>query len=153
MTITEKVAYLTEKYNMDVCVTHTSFDRMLTDLDSVMKEHKMMGCDTLGIGGMPDKYKGSVEGIDGGLNVSTGGLHCRGVCIGACAGVIAAATGNQRQHHGHRQKQCKYSFHKGFPFCIIFGNALILDSVRHINIDLRRFVGGLLSCPLSIPAP
>ena len=59
----DKVAYLVEKYNMDVCITHTSFDRMLTDLDSVMKEHKMMGCDTLGIGSMPDKFRGSVDGI------------------------------------------------------------------------------------------
>lgn len=59
----EKVAYLAEKYNMDVCVTHTSFDRMQSDLDTVMKEHKMLGCDTLGIGSMPDKYRDSVEGI------------------------------------------------------------------------------------------
>ena len=27
----EKVAYLVDKYSMDVCVTHTSFDRMLSD--------------------------------------------------------------------------------------------------------------------------
>ena len=59
----DKVAYLVEKYNMDVCVTHTSIDRMLTDLDTVMKEHKMMGCDTLGIGGMPDKYRENAESI------------------------------------------------------------------------------------------
>ena len=59
----DKVAFLCEKYNMDVCVTHTSFDRMRTDLDSVMKEHKMLGCDTLGIGGMPDEFRGSPEGI------------------------------------------------------------------------------------------
>lgn len=60
----EKVAYLVDKYNMDVCVTHTSFDRMLTDLDAVMKEHEMIHCDTLGIGAMPDKFRGSVEGIN-----------------------------------------------------------------------------------------
>ena len=59
----EKVAYLVQKYNMDVCVTHTSFDRMQTDLDAVMKEHIMMGCDTLGIGGMPDAYRKDVAGI------------------------------------------------------------------------------------------
>lgn len=59
----DKVAYLCGKYNMDVCCTHTSFDRMRTDLDSVMKEHKMLGCDTLGIGGMPDEFRGSPEGI------------------------------------------------------------------------------------------
>lgn len=53
----DKVAFLCEKYNMDVCVTHTSFDRMRTDLDTVMKEHKMLGCDTLGIGGMPEEFR------------------------------------------------------------------------------------------------
>lgn len=59
----EKVAYLVEKYNMDVCVTHTSFDRMQTDLDTVLHEHKMIGCDTLGIGAMPDIYRKDADGI------------------------------------------------------------------------------------------
>ena len=59
----EKVAFLCEKYNMDVCVTHTSFDRMRTDLDSVMKEHKMLGCDTLGIGGMPDEFRKDADSL------------------------------------------------------------------------------------------
>lgn len=60
----EKVAYLVEKYNMDVCVTHTSFDRMRTDLDAVMKEHKMLGCDTLGIGGMPDEFRKDADSLN-----------------------------------------------------------------------------------------
>lgn len=60
----EKVAYLVEKYNMDVCVTHTSFDRMRTDLDTVMKEHKMLGCDTLGIGAMPDEFRKDTESLN-----------------------------------------------------------------------------------------
>ncbi|MBQ2774373.1 MAG: sugar phosphate isomerase/epimerase [Clostridia bacterium] len=59
----EKVAYLVDKYNMDVCVTHTSFDRMLAETETVVKEHKMMHCDTLGIGAMPDKYRDSEEGV------------------------------------------------------------------------------------------
>ncbi len=59
----EKVAYLVNKYNMDVCCTHTSFDRMLTNLDDVIEEHKLIGCDTLGIGSMPDRYKSDVDGI------------------------------------------------------------------------------------------
>ena len=60
----EKVAYLIQKYNMDVCCTHTSFDRMLEVPLEVVKEHKIMGIDTLGIGSMPDRYKDSVEGIE-----------------------------------------------------------------------------------------
>ena len=59
----EKVAYLIQKYDMDVCCTHTSFDRMLTDIDSVMKEHKIMGIDTLGIGSMPDRYRENSESV------------------------------------------------------------------------------------------
>lgn len=60
----EEVAFLIKKYNMDVCCTHTSFDRMLTNLDDVMNEHKIMGIDTLGIGSMPDRYKHGVDGIE-----------------------------------------------------------------------------------------
>ena len=59
----EKVAYLVDKYNMDVCCTHTSFDRMIEDLDTVMKEHEMLHCDTLGIGGMPQQYRENAESI------------------------------------------------------------------------------------------
>lgn len=67
----DKVAYLCGKYNMDVCVTHTSFDRMRTDLDTVMKEHKMLGCDTLGIGAMPDEFRTSVDGIKEFIKISS----------------------------------------------------------------------------------
>ena len=59
----EKVAYLVDKYNMDVCVTHTPFDRMLEDTEAVVREHRMIHCDTLGIGSMPDEYRGSEEGV------------------------------------------------------------------------------------------
>ncbi len=59
----EKVAYLVDKYNMDVCCTHTSFDRMREDLDTVMKEHEMLNCNTLGIGGMPEQYRENAESI------------------------------------------------------------------------------------------
>ena len=59
----EKVAYLVDKYSMDVCVTHTSFDRMLSDTEAVVREHKMIHCDTLGVGCMPGEYSGSEEGV------------------------------------------------------------------------------------------
>ncbi|MBQ6266723.1 MAG: sugar phosphate isomerase/epimerase [Clostridia bacterium] len=59
----EEIAALTQAYGMEVCVTHTSFDRMQTELDAVMAEHRLFHCDTLGIGAMPDKYRGSLEGV------------------------------------------------------------------------------------------
>ena len=57
----EKVAFLVDKYDMDVCVTHTGFDRMQHDLDNVIAEHKMMHCDCLGIGGMPKEARESAR--------------------------------------------------------------------------------------------
>ncbi len=58
----EKVAYLVDKYNMDVCITHTSFERMLNETEQVVREHEMLHCDTLGVGCMPKEYIGSIEG-------------------------------------------------------------------------------------------
>ncbi len=59
----EKVAFLVDKYGMDVCVTHKGFDRMQNDLDNLIEEHKMMHCDCLGIGGMPKDARGSAEAL------------------------------------------------------------------------------------------
>ena len=59
----EKVAFLVDKYGMGVCVTHKGFDRMQNDLDNLIKEHKMMHCDTIGIGGMPGESRKSAEGV------------------------------------------------------------------------------------------
>lgn len=59
----DKVAYLLEKYDLHVCVTHISFDRMLNELDTVMAEHKLYNCDTIGIGMMPDRYRENEEAV------------------------------------------------------------------------------------------
>ncbi len=59
----DKVAYLLQKYDLSVCVTHISFDRMLDELDTVMAEHKLYNCDTIGIGMMPDRYRESEEAV------------------------------------------------------------------------------------------
>lgn len=59
----EKVAHLVEKYGMDVCITHKGFDRMQNDLDNLIAEHKMIHCDSIGIGGMPGESRKSAEGV------------------------------------------------------------------------------------------
>lgn len=59
----EKVAFLVNKYRMDVCVTHKDFNRMLNDLDNLIAEHKMMGCDCIGIGSMPSESRKSAESV------------------------------------------------------------------------------------------
>lgn len=57
----QKVKELVEKYEFDVCVTHKPFDRMLHDLDALIEEHKMIGCDMIGLGSMPTEYRDSLE--------------------------------------------------------------------------------------------
>lgn len=59
----DKVAYLVDKYGMDVCVTHKPFDRMLNDLDALIDEHLLMHCDCIGIGGMPSENRKTAEGV------------------------------------------------------------------------------------------
>ncbi len=59
----KRLADLVHELDLDVCVTHSSFDRMQNDLDRLIEEHRMLGCDTIGLGIMPEPYRGSLEGI------------------------------------------------------------------------------------------
>ncbi len=57
-----EVAKLCKKHGMEVCVTHISFDRVINDTDAVIAEHKALGCKTVGIGWIEEKYRGE-DGI------------------------------------------------------------------------------------------
>lgn len=46
-----------DRYAMRVCVTHQSFDRLCSDLDAVIEAHKIIGCDSIGLGYAPDKER------------------------------------------------------------------------------------------------
>lgn len=59
-----ELAETVKKYGMNVCVTHTSFERMLKETDAVIDEHLNLGCDCLGIGAMPGEYEHTEEGVD-----------------------------------------------------------------------------------------
>lgn len=57
------LADIVKKYDMDVCVTHTPFQRMIDETDKVIDEHLNLGCDCLGIGSMPSEYGRNEEGF------------------------------------------------------------------------------------------
>jgi len=46
----EVQAEILKKHDMKVCVTHKPFERMINDLDNLIAEHKIIGCDALGLG-------------------------------------------------------------------------------------------------------
>ncbi len=43
-----------DRYEMRVCVTHQSFERLRDSLDDVIEGHKIIGCDSIGLGYAPD---------------------------------------------------------------------------------------------------
>ena len=59
-----KLGDLVHELDLDVCITHSSYDRIVGDLDNLIEEHRMMGCDAIGIGSMPQKFRGSAEGVE-----------------------------------------------------------------------------------------
>lgn len=52
-----------EENHLTCCVTHSSFDRMQTDLPAMIAEHQLFGCPLMGIGAMPEPYRDSAEGF------------------------------------------------------------------------------------------
>lgn len=53
-----------EKYDLTCVLTHTSPERMEKDPDAVVAEHKQFGCNYIGIGGMPQEFRGIANGAD-----------------------------------------------------------------------------------------
>ncbi len=52
-----KTESLRAKYDLNIVVTHMPYDRIVNDLDALIAEHKIFGCDTIGLGMMPNKYR------------------------------------------------------------------------------------------------
>ena len=59
----EKVAELVGRFDLDICVTHKPFERMLNDLDNLIAEHKLINCPSIGLGSMPVQYRCSADGV------------------------------------------------------------------------------------------
>ena len=57
----DTLADLAKKHDLKVCATHIGFKEMEDDLDTVIANHKKLGCKYVGIGGMPLEAR---EGLD-----------------------------------------------------------------------------------------
>lgn len=56
--ITPRIAReICDKYGLQIVVTHTDANRIITDTEGVIRDHEIMGCKYIGIGGMADKYR------------------------------------------------------------------------------------------------
>lgn len=53
---------LADEAGVKICATHISYDRLINDLDAVIREHKDWDCRYVGLGSMPEQFKGSRDG-------------------------------------------------------------------------------------------
>jgi sugar phosphate isomerase/epimerase len=53
---------IADTYEMQICATHISFERMCRETQAVVDEHRLWGCKYAGVGSMPGEYRDSKEG-------------------------------------------------------------------------------------------
>ncbi len=58
----ERLKEFTDRLEMSICATHISSARLENDIDSVISQHKLWDCRYVGLGSMPEKYRGSKDG-------------------------------------------------------------------------------------------
>lgn len=54
---------IAKNYDLKIVVTHTNPDKVLNDIDTVINDHTLFDCKYVGLGSMPTKYRGSIEGL------------------------------------------------------------------------------------------
>ena len=53
---------MADEAGLKICATHISYDRLRNELDKVIEEHKLWGCEYVGLGSMPRELAVSAEG-------------------------------------------------------------------------------------------
>lgn len=53
----ERLREICDQNGLKIVLTHTNPDRILNETEEVIKEHDILGCDHIGIGAMPEKYR------------------------------------------------------------------------------------------------
>lgn len=64
----EAIKEYKDEFELDICATHTPFDRIINDTKAVIKEHKMWDCEYVGLGAMPAEYRKNEQTVKEFLN-------------------------------------------------------------------------------------
>lgn len=59
----ERLRDVSLEFDLPITCTHSPTDRILSDTDKLIAEHRIYGCSSIGIGSMAGNYRGSVEGV------------------------------------------------------------------------------------------
>lgn len=54
---------IVDELELTICATHISFERMEEDIEDVIEQHKTWDCKYVGLGSMPQEFRGSREGV------------------------------------------------------------------------------------------
>ena len=53
----QRLREICDENGLKIVITHTDPNRILNETEAVIKEHDILGCDHIGIGGMPERYR------------------------------------------------------------------------------------------------
>ena len=59
----KEIRAICDEVGMKIIITHSSPNRILNDTAAVIEEHRLLGCDYVGIGALPGQYEKSRDGI------------------------------------------------------------------------------------------
>lgn len=54
----ERIREICDELGLKIVLTHSDINRIIHDTDKLIEEHTIMGCDYIGLGSMPDRYRG-----------------------------------------------------------------------------------------------
>lgn len=55
---------ISRETGMPIVCTHMPFDRIVNDTEALIEEHRVFGCSVIGLGGMPNEYRGTLSGLE-----------------------------------------------------------------------------------------
>ncbi len=58
----ERLRDISRTYELPITCTHSPYDRIIGDTDALIREHTIYGCPVIGIGSMPNEFRGTLEG-------------------------------------------------------------------------------------------
>jgi sugar phosphate isomerase/epimerase len=53
----ERLRAICDELNLQIVLTHSSAERILNDTENLIREHDILGCDYIGLGSMPERYR------------------------------------------------------------------------------------------------
>ncbi len=131
----EKLNEIALENGVEIVLTHTNPKKILEDTQTVIKEHKIFGCKNVGIGSMPERYRGSL-----------GGIKCFIEDYDEAAKIMAN-EGLKLHYHNHDFEFERFGGVRGFDYMVEntaadrWGFILDLYWVHSSGLDVAEYIG------------